>query len=288
MDLHLREALRLDPAVTWPPNYYALLGLPPGAVAPAAVEAAVLDRMERLRAYQLAHPEAVTEAMNLLAQALVALSAAPSLQGAGTRELRPDGLNVAGDETYALAEAKSVKRPAALRRDRPALVIPVPPPFVAATPRRFRERVRRLAAVRRLLRDWDVAGGYFTSTRDHGRAERVAVLAALWRIAATADDWLPDDGPGGAVLALARGPATLAALAELTDARRGLLADDWRAGRRVLFEQSLAARSLVGRRGRWPTARRWARRSRRDIPIAILAACAAVTVPVVLVRFLTG
>src|SRR5204863_6022003 len=58
----------------WPPDLYALLGLPPGEVDLAAVEGRVLDRMERLRRYQLAHPDAVTDAMNRLAQALVCLT----------------------------------------------------------------------------------------------------------------------------------------------------------------------------------------------------------------------
>src|SRR5436309_2744743 len=58
----------------WPPDHYALLGLPVGEVDAAAVEERVLARMERLRKYQLAQPDAVTDAMNRLAQALVCLS----------------------------------------------------------------------------------------------------------------------------------------------------------------------------------------------------------------------
>ena len=41
---------------------------------PTLVEAVVMQRMERLRTYQLAHPDEVTEAMNLLAWALVELT----------------------------------------------------------------------------------------------------------------------------------------------------------------------------------------------------------------------
>src|SRR5438128_3358360 len=58
----------------WPPDHYALLGLPVGDVDAATVEERVLTRMERLRQYQLAHPDAVTDAMNRLAQALVCLT----------------------------------------------------------------------------------------------------------------------------------------------------------------------------------------------------------------------
>lgn len=62
------------PTEPWPPDYYRLLALTPGALDTSLVESAVLQRMERLRAYQLAHPEPVTDAMNLLAQALVTLT----------------------------------------------------------------------------------------------------------------------------------------------------------------------------------------------------------------------
>jgi hypothetical protein len=59
---------------TWPPDHYTLLGLPPGESDPALIEQRVHERLERLRCYQLAHPELVTEAMNRLAQAFVCLT----------------------------------------------------------------------------------------------------------------------------------------------------------------------------------------------------------------------
>src|SRR5438067_13786456 len=62
------------PADRWPPDHYELLGLPRGTADAARVEAHVLDRMERLRRLQLTHPDAVTDAMNRLAQALVCLT----------------------------------------------------------------------------------------------------------------------------------------------------------------------------------------------------------------------
>src|SRR5438270_8832841 len=72
----------------WPPDHYALLGLPVGDVDPAAVEERVLDRMERLRRYQLAHPDAVTDAMNRIAQALVCLTD-PTAKAAYDAAFRP-------------------------------------------------------------------------------------------------------------------------------------------------------------------------------------------------------
>ena len=58
----------------WPPNHYALLGLNEGEGAADEIELRVLDRMERLRSYQLVHPDLVTEGMNRLAQALNCLT----------------------------------------------------------------------------------------------------------------------------------------------------------------------------------------------------------------------
>src|SRR5437016_4394986 len=62
------------PTGNWPPDHYTLLGLPPGEADLARIEQQVHARMERVRRYQLTHPEAATEAMNRLAQALVCLT----------------------------------------------------------------------------------------------------------------------------------------------------------------------------------------------------------------------
>src|SRR5262245_9912014 len=58
------------PSDPWPPHHYALLGLEPGQGSNDEIEQRVLERMEKLRHYQLMHPEAVTQGMNLLAQAM--------------------------------------------------------------------------------------------------------------------------------------------------------------------------------------------------------------------------
>jgi hypothetical protein len=62
------------PAAPWPPDHYALLGLSRGQGDTEEIEQRVLERMEKLRNYQLMHPELVTEGMNLLAQAMVCLT----------------------------------------------------------------------------------------------------------------------------------------------------------------------------------------------------------------------
>jgi hypothetical protein len=69
----IQSWLELPPG-SWPPDHYTLLGLKPGENEPAHVEQQVHERMQRLRTYQLTHPELATEAMNRLAQALVCLT----------------------------------------------------------------------------------------------------------------------------------------------------------------------------------------------------------------------
>ncbi len=72
----LQQWLSLSAGV-WPPDDRVLLGLPPGPVDADLAEQNALARMETLRPHQLLHPELVTEGMNRLAQALIAVSAPP-------------------------------------------------------------------------------------------------------------------------------------------------------------------------------------------------------------------
>ncbi len=69
----LREWLSL-PAGDWPPDDRAILGLAPGPLTAVDVETRALAQMERLRPHQLKHADLVTEGMNRLAQALIALT----------------------------------------------------------------------------------------------------------------------------------------------------------------------------------------------------------------------
>lgn len=69
----LRGWLKL-PDGPWPPDHYALIGLPVGAGNPQEIEGRVLERLELLRRYQLPHPDEATEGMNLLARALDTLT----------------------------------------------------------------------------------------------------------------------------------------------------------------------------------------------------------------------
>jgi len=77
MNLPLLQQWLGLPAGAWPPDDRVLLGLPAGPVDAALAEQNALARMETLRPHQLLHPELVTEGMNRLAQALIAVSAPP-------------------------------------------------------------------------------------------------------------------------------------------------------------------------------------------------------------------
>ena len=71
----LREWLSL-PSGPWPPTDRDLLGvLKEGVVDATTLELNALKRMDVLRPHQLRHPELVTEGMNRLAQALIAMTA---------------------------------------------------------------------------------------------------------------------------------------------------------------------------------------------------------------------
>src|SRR5262245_48594981 len=62
------------PPDQWPPNHYALLGLPHGEQDADVIERHVQQRLEQVRRYQLTNPEPATEAMNRIAQAFVCLT----------------------------------------------------------------------------------------------------------------------------------------------------------------------------------------------------------------------
>jgi hypothetical protein len=95
------EWLGLD-SRTWPPDHYRLLDLDLGEADPERIEEHVHERLEKVRCYQLIHPEQVTEAMNRLAQAFVCLTD-PDAKRAYDRELL-------GEEAAAVAAPVAVGR----------------------------------------------------------------------------------------------------------------------------------------------------------------------------------
>jgi hypothetical protein len=141
------------PATAWPPDYYVLLGLPPGEGDTARIEQHAHERLARLRCYQITHPEQATEAMNRLAQAMVCLTdpdskrrydAGLGLRGNGKHQATPQEQQAPG-AAAALDWAKTpppVRVPTASEAAQaavapPAMPAPVPPPvapLVGAAP----------------------------------------------------------------------------------------------------------------------------------------------------------
>ncbi|HLJ96916.1 MAG TPA: hypothetical protein VKU02_27380 [Gemmataceae bacterium] len=86
MDRELIQSWLQLPPGNWPPDHYTLLGLKPGEGDAVRIEQQVHERMQRLRSYQLTHPELASQAMNTIAQALVCLTD-PNAKSAYDRQL---------------------------------------------------------------------------------------------------------------------------------------------------------------------------------------------------------
>jgi hypothetical protein len=264
------------PPGRWPPDHYTLLGLPPGETDAARVEERVLERMERLRRYQLAHPDAVTDAMNRLAQALVcltdpaakraydaALHPAPAPEPPPTRPTPPPPPEDDDNSPLPLAPPEVIAPAPVVRRPASA------PPH----PRRDDDRrqpYRRLAAARRLLAAWRDAGEFLgDADRTLQRpAEAVELVGVLWQLRVQLEDegaasvGLPGQ-PGAVVAALARQPLPLHTFRHLLPEQRVTLASDWRFGedrlntayrdlqRAVRRHRRHAARRTLARAVRW-------------------------------------
>lgn len=119
MDRELIQSWLQLPPGNWPPDHYTLLGLAPGEGDLARIEQQVHERMQRVRSYQLTHPELATDAMNCLAQALVCLTD-PDAKKAYDRALFSRGR----------AEANGSQAPAAVSA--PPETAPAPPSVPAA------------------------------------------------------------------------------------------------------------------------------------------------------------
>lgn len=298
------------PPGAWPPDHYALLGLAPGAGELDDIEARVLDRMERLRTYQLVHPDATTAGMNRLAQALVCLTD-PVARAAYDRALgvAPPPFEVVDDEPLLVAEVvgpayevvedpppppyEVVEEPAAPRYevvDEPPLEPEFVPnePVPAVAPER-RAAYRRLAALRRATRAWEQLRPVM-GTPSEALATPVAVLLFL-RALNGARDALPRvafalRGPGRVVAALSRAPNALHTLRILLPSQRAAVALDWRRGHDALRAARDRLRAAV-RASRANRRRRAAAdlvRAVRRTPEWVLAALALAVLLAALVR----
>ena len=303
------------PPGAWPPDHYALLDLARGAGDLADVEARVLDRMELLRPYQLVHPDATTEGMNRLAQALVCLTD-PVARAAYDRELgvAPPPFEVIEDEpllvaeivepAYEVVEEEEPLSPAyevlpddeltpPRPRAKPApepeeLDEPAPPPATLTR----RTVYKRLAALRRAIRAWEALRPTLGNS-DEALATPTAVLLFL-RALADARRTLPKVAfalrgprvPGRIVAALVRTPNTLHTVRILLPSQRDSVALDWRRGYDALrtARDRLRALALAPRANRPARAGASFLRAIRRTPEWLLVALALVVLLVALAR----
>jgi hypothetical protein len=239
------------PAEPWPPDHYTLIGLDPGQADPAAVEARVQHLSVRLRAYQLAHPEDVSEVLNRLAQALNCLTD-PSARRV---------YDLARLGTIALAPS-------------PPLVRVYPPrtpnavePLDGAPPSGHRLSYRRIVALRRLRLAWLELGRLFgePEARPTELLNCVDLIqsARSVRTAWARDPTAPigrEHTPGGTVIGLIRGSRILRRYQRLKPSEREAAASDWRNGLVAIDRELSRWRERAGRRH--PLARRLRRTMR--------------------------
>ncbi|MCU0705985.1 MAG: hypothetical protein MUF18_18620 [Fimbriiglobus sp.] len=196
MNLALLQQWLSLPAGGWPPDDRTLLGLPTGPVDAALAEQNALARMETLRPHQLLHPELVTEGMNRLAQALIAVSAPPApaapapspafalddlpdLSAPQTAPIQPQPLPPpapavidyeASDDEVVEAEVVELPPPPPVPPPRPLVQLEAdplvlddvadtpPPPGATATRTDRRKLYRELAFLRQLRKAWERIG----------------------------------------------------------------------------------------------------------------------------------
>jgi hypothetical protein len=256
----------------WPPDHYTLLGLTSGQVDPVQVEASVLERMERLRPYQLAHPDAVTDAMNRLAQALVCLTdpAARATYDAGLQS------TALAQGSFPDLDDESIEPYPLVPDEPPALPMAMEPAHTPARRQGFRDAARRhlyrrLAVTRHLHNAWRSVGQLLAQADRSLRqpVETVEFVAALrdvrrWTDHTAAPPVGHSGQPGALVGAFARRPHVLHAFRDLLRDQRAALAADWQAGRNVLAETLHALQAQL-RRSTQDRLRRKFRRTARTL-----------------------
>jgi hypothetical protein len=196
----LREWLSL-PAGDWPPDDRTLLGLATGPLTAVEVETRALAQMERLRPHQLVHADLVTEGMNRLAQALIALTdeahraSRPAVKPAdGLDDLVLDADRLPGAKPASMpiifeaevvaarpkmADRVATRKPRKPRAPKPKATLRPPaapleppvsvpvaepiPPGTIYRPAERRKGYAELVALRRMLKQWERLQPFFAA-----------------------------------------------------------------------------------------------------------------------------
>jgi hypothetical protein len=232
------------PAGSWPPDHYTLLGFERGAQDLARAEVLVQERMQRVRPFQLTHPELATEAMNRLAQAWLCLTNVEEravydvqLFQDADRVETPQPESLAAEPDIPPAESP-VPSPTEQVQSRPEPTArPLLPAPALPLPRNRRAFLHAVAEVRRAAMAWDAVGPYLMAPEslENRPAEireftrRMQALAALVR-----GDGLPlglSGKVGEQVMTLARQQSIFPVLRTFSPEQKSSLALDWKAGR---------------------------------------------------------
>jgi hypothetical protein len=296
------------PAGSWPPDHYTLLGIESGRSDDILVEQRVRERMEQVRRYQLKHPEAATEAMNRLAQALVCLTdqeakksydanlfKGPSLADAAGQ--KPAGAATTTDPfAWLFQEPPRHQVPGRagfpLGISEAALSLQDLPPLVsvpARGPGLQPSLHQRLLSVRRIFHAWQAVGKYLENVqREFYPREEVSNLQyQLQIIRAQLGTWFPAmveiGQPGHLVLSLARQQIIAPTLQALLPDQRERLGHDWKVGSELIRERRRELREEL--RGRSRSRRRlrklrlvWARLSENPEDILLFLAMIALDI----------
>lgn len=283
MNLPLLQQWLGLPAGVWPPDDRTMLGLPPGPVDAALAEQNALVRMETLRPHQLLHPELVTEGMNRLAQALIAVSAPPKAVSAfdALPDLAAQGTSAAGsavlplpppvyqvvdaeaaDDEVVEAEAVDLPPPPVVPPPRPLVQLEadplvladediLPPAGATATRTDRRKLYRELAFLRQLRKAWERMGPVAGVPSEPVRSAEAVYLVLitrqeLLRLFDLRPDLTDDLDRGGRVVtAVFSQPHAAAVLRELVPSQRAAVAADWAAGRVGLFARYAGLRRHI-------------------------------------------
>ncbi len=272
----LQKWLHLPPG-TWPPDHYTLLGLSLGQGDADEIELRGLERMDRLRHYQIRHPELVTEGMNRLAHAMVCLTESESRRVYDTQlGITPPQVAVEA----ASAEPEAARPPSSEPVIIPELVEPsptveepptehpeadqteasvqanldLPSPEITAAQARLQARrflYQQLVQWRAILRVWNRLAPYLSDPSHplRRRPDALALARALQDLAEALPEVEPPFGhpgtPGGLIVGLSRQTLLAQTFRELLLSQRQALAQDWEAGRRLLRQQAKTLRQQV-------------------------------------------
>lgn len=259
----LRIWLNLLPGA-WPPEDRTILALANGPVTAAHIEERALAQMEKLRPYQLVDPDLVTEGMNRLAQALIALTdeanrplhaSPPSIDREISFEVAesidaPQLPTIIPLVLPVIYEAEIVRKPKRtpknerkpttvelVETDAPEPTVEIPEPHLipagaAYVPTDRRKAYAELVALRKVIQAWEKLQPQFASPSE--KLQTSAMVLGFFESVAECrhavavhgnTEWFEDHG--GLVLTIVRNPMALSLFRIFVLSQRRELAADW-------------------------------------------------------------